>query len=153
MKDAIKLQGIINIRLIRDGKEIVNRTIKNIITNAGKAEVANLIGGVSTPVAFTYLALGVGTTAAAATQTALVTEIIDTGLARHAATVTRVTTTATNDTTQLVYQWTATGIKAVTEVGAFNASSSGTMLGRQVFSAINTVANDTIQVTYKFVVA
>lgn len=153
MNDSLTLKGLIDIKQIRDGKVIEERTIKNIITNTGKAEIANLAGNVSTPASFTYLAIGTGTTAAAATQTALVTEITDTGLERAAATVSRVTTTATNDTLQLVKQWTATGAKAVTECGAFNAASTGIMLGRQVFSAINTANGDTIQVTYKFIFA
>ena len=75
---------------------------------------------------------------------------VDTGLARAAATVTRVTTTVTNDTLQLVKTWTATGAKAITEVGAFNSASTGIMLGRQVFSAINTANTDTLTITYKF---
>jgi hypothetical protein len=40
----------------------------------------------------------------------------------------------------------ATG--AVTEAGIFNASSSGTMLCRVVFSAINKAADDTMSVTW-----
>lgn len=127
--------------------------IVNTITNTGKAESINLLGNVSTPAAFTYLAVGTGTTAAAATDTALQTEIVDSGLARAAATVTRVTTTVTNDTLQLVKQWTATGAKVVTEAGAFNAASTGIILGRQVFSAVSLANTDTFQLTYKFVQA
>ncbi len=150
-KEVLKLKGLIEIKQIREGKVISKRTIKNTITNAGLAEIANLAGNVSTPAAFTYLAVGVGTTAAAATDTALESEIIDSGLARSAATVTRQTTNETNDTLQLVKQWTASGAKAVTEVGALNASSAGVMLGRQVFAAVNVASGDSLQVTYKFI--
>ena len=150
-KDNIGLRGLIKIKHERDGKIIDQREIKNTITNTGLAEIANLAGNVSTPVAFTYLALGIGTTAADATDTALESEIIDTGLARASATVTRQTTTATNDTLQLVHQYTATGVKAVTECGGLNDASVGIMLGRQVFSALNTAANDTITITYQFI--
>ena len=127
--------------------------IVNTITNTGKAESVNLLGNVSSPVAFTYLAVGTGTTAAAATDTALQTEITDTGLSRATATVSRVTTTTTNDTLQLLHQWTATGAKAVTECGALNALVSGILLGRQVFSAVNLANTDTFQLTYKFIQA
>jgi hypothetical protein len=46
--------------------------------------------------------------------------------------------------------WNVTGTKAVTEAGAFNAASVGTMLGRQTFSAVNVANGDTLQVIYKF---
>lgn len=153
MNESLSIEGRFEVVLKRDGKVIESRLVKNIITNAGKSEIANLAGNVSSPVAFTYLALGIGTAAAAATDTVLGSEITNTGLGRSAATVSRVTTTVTNDTLQLVNEWTATGAKAVTEVGAFNNASTGTMLGRQVFSAINTANGDTIEVTYKFIFA
>ncbi len=127
--------------------------IVNTITNTGKAASISRLGVASGTTAFTYLAVGTGTTAAAATDTALVAEITDTGLERAAATVTQTTTTTDNDTLQLVKQWTATGAKAVTECGAFNASSGPVMLGRQVFSAVNVANTDTLQITYKFVQA
>ena len=154
IKDKVKLRGEFIIELKdKKGKVKDKRYIRNTITNAGMAEVANLIAGVSSPVAFTYLALGIGTTAAAVTDTTLESEITDTGLARHSATASRVTTNVTNDTAQLVYTWTATGAKAVTECGMFNNASAGTLLGRQVFSAINTANSDQITVTYKIVVS
>lgn len=127
--------------------------VKNLVTTAGKALASALLGAVSAPAAVTYLEVGTGATAAAAGDTALQTPIVDSGLARAAATVTQVTTTTTNDTLQLLKLWSVTGTKAVTECGAFNAASSGSMLGRQVFSAINVVNTDTLQITYKFAVA
>ena len=123
--------------------------IHNLITTAGKGLGTALLGAVGSPAACTYLELGIGTNAAAAADTALQSAITDSGLARAAATVTQQTTTTTNDTLQLVKQWTASGSKAITECGIFNASSSGSMFGRQVFSAINVVSTDTIQITYQ----
>jgi len=153
MNEGIKLRGLIKIDLIRDGKLIDTREIKNTITTAGLAEVANLCGNVASPAYFTYLALGLGTVAASSANTTLGSEILDSGLERASATVSRVTTTATNDTLQLLKEWTASGVKAVTECGAFNDATTGEMLGRQVFAAINTVSGDTVQVTYKFIFA
>lgn len=121
----------------------------NGITNAGFAELANLAGNVSTPTAFTYLAVGTDSTAFSASQTALVAEITDTGLARHSATVSRVTTTQTNDTLQLTYTWTASGSKAVEEIGVFNASSSGIMLGRALTGTKTLTNTDILTATYK----
>lgn len=125
----------------------------NLVVSAGKAGTASRINGAGAEAAFTYLAVGTGTNAAAAGDTALQTEITDSGLARAAATCTRVTTSVTNDTAQLDKTWSVTGTKAVTEAGALNAAAAGTLLGRQVFSAVNVVNGDTLQVTYKFQVS
>jgi len=145
---TIKITGKIRLQHFRDGKCIKDTGfLKNIITNAGKAQIALLAGDASaTP--FTYLALGTSATAVAATDTALIAEIVDTGLSRTTATVSRTTTSVTNDTLSLVYSWTATGAKTIQEVGILNASSTGTLLGRKLTGA-TTVANlDVLQVTY-----
>jgi len=135
------------------GKYADKMVVKNLITTAGKALASALLGAVSTPAAVTYLEVGVGTTAADAANTALETAITDSGLERTAATVSQVTTTTTNDTLQLTKTWSVTGTKAVTECGAFNAASAGSMLGRQVFSAVNVTSGDSLQITYKFAVS
>jgi len=118
-----------------------------MITNAGMAEVAGLIGTDTQGdvTAFDYIAIGTGTTAPSATQTALVSE-----QQRAAATGTRVTTSVTNDTLQLVKDaFSFSGSYAITEVGVFNSSSGGTMLSRSTFNAVNVTANDTLKVTVK----
>lgn len=121
--------------------------LANLVTNAGKAGVASRINGAGSEAAFTYLAIGIGTTAAAAGDTTLESEITTNGGARAAATVSRVTTDVTNDTARLVYTWTFSGSFAVTEAGALNAASSGVLLNRQVFTAVNVVSGDSLQVT------
>jgi hypothetical protein len=127
-----------------------SRLISNLITNAGAAGAASRLNGSGGEAAFTYIATGTGTTAAAVGDTALQTEIIDSGLARANATASRVTTDVTNDTAQLLYSFSVTGTKAVTESGVLNAASAGVLLARQVFSAINVVSGDTLQITWKF---
>lgn len=126
------------------------RLISNLVTNAGKAGVASRINGNGGEAAFTYIAVGTGTTAAAATDTTLETEITDSGLARVAATASRVTTDVTNDTAQDTTTFSVSGTKAVTESGVLNASSVGVLLARQVFSAINVVSGDSLTITWKF---
>lgn len=121
----------------------------NIITNAGKAELANLAGNVSSPTAFTYLAVGTSSTATAATQTALGAEITTSGLGRASATVSRTTTTITNDTLQLVKVWSVTGSQTIEEIGIFNASSSGTMLGRALTTSKVVANGETFTATYQ----
>lgn len=142
------LQGVSFLGVWKD-----SLAIKNLITSAGKAGIASRINGSGAEATFTYLALGTGATAANVADTTLQTEITDSGLARAAATASRVTTSVANDTAQLSVTWTVSGTKAITEIGAFNAASSGVLLGRQVFAAINAVASDTLTMNYKFQVS
>lgn len=104
------------------------------LTNTGKNEITGLIGNVGSKTAFTYLALGTGTTAFSATQTTLVSEITDSGLERTSVTPTQTQTSVENDTLQLQNQWTATGSQTLGEIGVFNGSSGGTMGFRRVIS-------------------
>jgi hypothetical protein len=130
---------------------------RNLITNAGKAAAASRLNGAGGAAAFTAIGIGTGTTAANAADTALESGkaadgTADSGvhaLATASVTASRVTTTVTNDTAQLVGTVTFTGTVAVTESGVFNADTNGTMIARQVFSAINVVATDTLQLTWK----
>ncbi len=123
--------------------------VKNLITNAGFALVAGRINGSGSPAAATYIAVGTGTTAAAVGDTTLQTELATSGLSRANGSVSLVTTSVTNDTAQVVVTYTVTGSAAVTESGLLNASSGGTLLARQVFSAINVVNGDSLQITWK----
>lgn len=125
------------------------KTVKNLMTNAGFALVAGRINGSGTPAAATYIAVGTGATAANVADTALQTESSTSGLSRAAGSVSLVTTTVTNDTAQVVVTFTVTGTVAVTESGLLNAASTGTLLCRQVFSAINVVNGDSLQITWK----
>lgn len=127
--------------------------IDNLVTTAGKGIISGQVNGVTTsPV--TAIALGIGTTAAAAGNTSLESESTTNGAERGAATCTRQTTTTTNDTSQWVKTFTFTGSFAITEEGLFdNNTSGGNMLARQVFSAINVVTGDTLQITHKVVFA
>lgn len=121
--------------------------IANLITNTGKAGVASRINGAGAEAAFTYIAIGIGATAAAATDTTLGSEITTNGGQRAAATPTRITTTVTNDTARDVVTFTFTGAFAITEAGCLNAASAGVLLNRQVFTAVNVVASDSLQIT------
>ena len=122
-------------------------TIANLITDAGKAGVASRINGAGSEAAFTYIAIGTGTTAASASDTALESEITTGGGERDSATASRTTTDVTNDTATLVLTYNFTSSFAVTEAGALNAASSGVLLNRQVFSAVNVANGDSLQVT------
>ena len=126
----------------------------NTIVNVGMAQVAGLILTDISATAFDFVAIGSGTTAAAATNTALEFPV---GV-RQAGTGTRTTTTVTDDTAQLVATFsqaidnTLTGTNAITEVGMFTAATAGVMLLRIVYSpadSCNWDAGDTLEVTIK----
>uniref|UniRef100_A0A6H1Z8R6 Putative tail protein n=1 Tax=viral metagenome TaxID=1070528 RepID=A0A6H1Z8R6_9ZZZZ len=127
------------------------REYHNLVVSAGKAGVASRINGAGSEAAFTYIAIGIGTTAAAAGNTTLESEIVTAGGERAAGTPTRITTNVTNDTAQLQVTYSFTGSFAVTESGVLNAASTGTLIARRTFSAINVVSGDSIQTTWKFV--
>lgn len=131
------------------GKFANGKKIKNLVTNTGLAGVASRINGSGGEAAFTYIAVGTGATAASTADTTLQTESSTSGLSRANSTATRVTTTVTNDTAQDVVTFTVTGTVAVTESGVLNAASVGTLLCRQVFSAINVVNGDSLQITWQ----
>jgi hypothetical protein len=130
-----------------DGNIKDSWTVDNIVTNAGKAQLALLTGDASA-VPFTYLAVGTSATAVAATDTTLTAEIVDSGLERAAGTVSRVTTTTTNDTFQITKTWTASGSKTVEEVGVFNAASAGTMLSHALTTSKAVTSGETLTATY-----
>lgn len=130
-----------------NGKVRDTWSVNNLVTNAGFAQLALLAGDASaTP--FTFLAVGTSSTAPAVTDTTLTAEITDTGLARVAGTVSRVTTTVTNDTYRITTTWTATGSKTIEEVGVFNASSAGTMLSHALTTSKAVANGETLTGTY-----
>jgi hypothetical protein len=134
-----------------------SKIVANGVTDAGKAGVASRINGSGAAAAFTAIGVGTGTTAFNAADTALETEKKADGtaasgvhaLATASVTASRVTTTVTNDTAQLVGTISFTATLAVTESGVFNADTNGTLLCRQTFTAVNVVSGDSLQVTWK----
>jgi hypothetical protein len=123
----------------------------NGITNAGHAAANARMSGQGAYAAFANLAIGIGTTAFAPTQTALITESTTGGAARGAATASQTTTTVANDTTQLTKTFTFSATLAITEEGIFdNASTGGTMLARNQFAAINVVSGDSLTITHSY---
>src|SRR5574343_74801 len=114
------------------------------VTNAGLVEVCKLITGVAAD-AFTYVAIGTDGTTPAAGQTALGAEITTGGGGRVVA-----DTHEYQATNKCVWieEFTFSDTFAILECAVFNASSSGDMLFRHVFSsAINVVSTDTLTLT------
>lgn len=148
MNDTIKLKGTYELTCISSSGDIKwVQKADNIVTNAGKAQLALLCVD-ATAVPFTYIAVGTSSTAVSATDTTLNAEITDTGLQRVSATVTRVTTSVTNDTYRASTTFTATGSKTIEEVGIFNAASGGTMLSHALTTSKSVANTDQLSVVY-----
>jgi hypothetical protein len=147
--EPVFLSGVFTI-VHKRGDEVLSVTkIHNTATTVGKASVAGLINGQVTD-AFKWIALDNSSTTAGVGDTALASEITDSGLTRAEATCSQTTTTGTNDTARLVNTWTASGTKSVRGCGIFDTStaSAGTLGARTTFAAKNMEANDTLNVTY-----
>ena len=154
-KSSIELTG--RVKLVckdKNGKVKWNTGwLYNTIAYTGLAACSGLLGDVDSQNPFTYLAVGTDSTAESGAHTALQSEITDSGLARASATVTRETTTRTNDTLQLAKTWTATATKAVEEIGIFNAASAGVMLGRKLTGTKTVNNTDQLIATYQVVIS
>ena len=152
MEDKVSLKGWFKIdHFDKEGNLIETMETPNAVMNLGFKEVACLMGTDITAghTAFDYIAVGTGTTTATATDTILETEVTEKGLTRAAGAGTNITDTVAYDTFQLVKSFSPTSGYAVTESGVLNASSTGILLCRQTFSAINVSDGDTLTVTWK----
>ena len=144
-KDKLQATGSVNI-VVRgeDGNVTQDFTIPNLVVDTGLDYIASRMKDASAT-AMTHMAVGSGTTVAAAGQTALVTEV-----ARVALT----SSTVTSESIAYVASYAAgTGTGALTEAAILNAASSGTMLCRTVFSVINKGAGDTMTVTWTITIS
>ena len=112
VKDNLALTGALTIAI---NNEVVQKT-KNLVVTSGKEWVAKRMAGQDSNM--THMAIGTGTTAAAAAQTALVTE-----LERNAMTVSG--GTVSTNTIEYACTWAAgDGTGAITEAGIFDTIGS-----------------------------
>lgn len=140
INDSIKVTGELKLTLTRpDGNVKHEVIIPNLVVTTGKSYIASRMKDASAT-AMSHMAVGTGSTAAAAGNTALGSE---------AGRVALTSTTVTNNDVAYVATFPAgTGTGALTEAGIFNASSSGTLLCRTVFSVINKASADTLGITW-----
>jgi len=140
INDNLTLTGAVSIAV---NDEVV-KEIPNLVVTAGKSFVSSRMKD-TTKAAMSHMAIGTGTTAAAAGNTTLVTE-----LDRNALT----STTVTTNEIAYVCTWAAgDGTGAITEAGLFNASSGGDMLCRTVFSVVNKGSADSMTITWTITVS
>ena len=149
INENLKLSGQLNIVLKDKAGNIKDeREVKNLVVNKGLEYIASRMKDASKSV-MSHMGLGSGTTAAAASQTDLVTllgsrEALDS------------TTISGSNNEKVVYVSSfeagdATG--AVTEAGIFNAASGGDMLCRTVFNVVNKAADDTMSITWTITIS
>jgi len=140
INDGLILKGKLAIAL--NGETV--KEVDNLVVTAGKGFVASRMKDASTT-AMTHMAIGTGSTAAAASNTALGSQSARTALTS--------TTVSGADITYVDTFAAGTGTGAITEAGLFNASSSGTMLCRTVFSVVNKGASDSMTITWTVTVS
>ncbi len=134
--------------VLRDSKGDVKdiRVLRNLVVNAGLAWLASALSGAqATPSNMKYVAIGTGTATAVAGDTALGGEVET----RVAGTQSLTTVDTANDGYLCVGTQNITANRAVTEVGLFSASTSGSLLARQIFSVMNMVSGDSLQTTWR----
>ena len=137
--DNSKATGKLTVEIKNDkGVVIETREVKNLVVDDGLEYIADRMKNNST--VMSHMAIGTGSTAAAASDTALGTEA-----ARQALTSTTVTA---NAVAYVASFGAGTGTGAITEAGILNANSSGTLLCRTVFSVVNKGASDSMTITW-----
>lgn len=144
-KDKLKATGSVNV-VVRgeDGRVSQNFTVPNLVVDTGLNYISSRMKD-ATATAMSHMAVGTGTTAAAAGDTALETE---------SARVALDSSTVTGASISYVATYPAgTGTGALTEAGILNASSAGTLLCRTLFSVINKGAADTMTVTWTITIS
>ncbi len=139
INDTIKVTGELKLTLTKPDGNTHETVVPNIVVTDGKEYIASRMKDASAT-AMSHMAIGTGSTAAAAGDATLGTE---------AGRVSLTSTTVTSNAVAYVATFGAgTGTGAITEAGIFNASSSGTLLCRTVFSVINKGAADTLGITW-----
>ena len=142
ISDNLQMRGRLTIVVTApDGSVKDEQTVENLVVTTGKNYVASRMAGTSANV-MSHMAIGTGSTAAAAADTTLGTESARVSL-----------TSTTNNNNDVVYVATfpantPASAAAITEAGLFNASSGGTMLCRTVFAQVNKQTADALTIPW-----
>lgn len=143
--ESVNVKGNLEVVLLdENGVQKDYRKVNNLVVAVGKDVIASRLLGNSLPV-MSHMAVGSSSTAAATSQTALGGELGRVAL-----------DSATRSSNTLTYVATfgaGTGTGSLAEAGILNASSSGNLLCRTVFSTVTKAAGDTIVITWNVTVA
>lgn len=142
INENMKATGRLNI-VVKDANGNVKdqREETNLVVSTGLAFITSRMTDAADSV-MSHMAIGTGTTAAAAGDSSLGTEVHREALD---------STTDSSNTIAYVSSFEAnepSSAAAITEAGIFNAASGGTMLCRTVFDAVNKDVNDTMTITW-----
>lgn len=125
---------------------------RRVVTDVGVAYIVDAFQNSVELENMKYHGFGIGTTAEAAGDTALVTELTT----EYVVNSTRPTGSTTEGATANIYRTVGTlspdsgGVLAITEHGVFSAASAGVLLDRTKFAAVNlTAGSDSLQATYE----
>tara|TARA_Y100000590_G_scaffold456797_1_gene608116 strand:- start:4478 stop:4945 length:468 start_codon:yes stop_codon:yes gene_type:complete len=145
-KDNKVLKGRVNVFLrdARTGQILDERRVDNLVVNTGEDWVAQRLVSGATTQNMDWIELGLGTAAAAGTDTALQTTLAG---SRKSG-----TNSVSGATWQLVVNWgtSEANTSGIEEAGIFGTTSSGgQMLARTVFAAVNKTNSDTLQIQWQ----
>lgn len=163
-KNTIELAGSLSLVLTdaQSGEVRSEIYVPNLVVSAGKAFIASRMVGTASAV-MSHMAIGTGSTAEAATETALVTELTGNNYSRAAVTATQGTVTSgggRNDN-QITYSANfpannpnaPAGGVVLREAGIFNAASAGTMLCRTVYPTVTKLPADALTITWTITIS
>lgn len=143
IQENIKATGTLTI-VVTDEQGKVKEELKvpNLVVTVGRNYIAARMKETGRPVEMSHMAIGSGSTAPAAGNTTLITELGRVALTTAGGIV-------TNNTVSYSATFPAgTGTGAVQEAAIFNAASAGVMLCRTTFPVVNKAAGDSVSITW-----
>lgn len=142
IEQGFKVKGVMEAVLRRADGSIKTTRKQNLVVNAGIDFICDAMAKPSSrPNVLGWIAIGSGTSSAAAGNTALGTELDrNTATYAHSGGTASFTMAATFGAGE--------GTGNVSEAGLLNAASSGTLFNRVVFTAIPKEAGDTLDITF-----
>lgn len=146
VNEFVQLKGSVHVQLIGpDGKVKQEHENHNLIVTVGKSYLATWLTAATQSTYFmSYMGLGTGSSGPTSGDTTLGAELSGGGYSRQQGTL----TPSSNVWQNVATFGPGNGTAAITEAGLFSASTSGTMFARQVFSAYNKAAGDTLVITW-----
>lgn len=151
----LKLRGYIQVAMFEANKQEVERRGvpvefyegNNTIVTSGRRWVLQQLASseINTAQSISYIAVGTGTNAPATSDTALQSEVTRIAISSF---VTSNLTSNPPSWQAIISLATNQGNTTLGEIGLFNSSSGGTMLGRATFSTVNKSTSNTLSLTY-----
>lgn len=145
--DSVGPHGYVTVSVTRDGQEIYHHEDHNLITTAGKDFISAQIGSTSPGSnGANYIALTTTSLNPTASHTTLSGEITGNGLARAQGTYAH---SNGQNTFTVSHTFTASATHTnVQGAGLFTASSGGTMMAENTFTAVTLANNDQLTITW-----